>query len=117
MRRGRRLSDGERRTRVVRRGIIRRSIGDLYHFLLNCSWLYLLIIGLMAFVTANALFALAYLGGNDSIKNARPDSFTDAFFFSVQTMMTIGYGTMAPGTLYANILALLRGFAGVKARK
>ena len=30
------------------------------------------------------------------IANARPGSFADAFFFSVQTMATIGYGNMSP---------------------
>ncbi len=108
-----RPSDGDGRDKPVQTGIIRRSIGDLYHFLSNCSWVYLLIIAMMAFVVANVVFAFAYLAGKDSIKNAHPGSFTDAFFFSVQTMMTIGYGTMAPQTLYANILVTFEAFTGL----
>ena len=39
-----------------------------------------------------------------SIANARQASFEDAFFFSVQTMATIGYGGMAPATRYGHLL-------------
>ncbi len=39
-----------------------------------------------------------------AIQNARPGSFADAFFFSVQCISTIGFGAMVPATLYANLL-------------
>jgi len=35
-------------------------------------------------------FALIYLIPGDAIANARPGSFADAFFFSIQTIATIG---------------------------
>src|SRR4029077_2976104 len=57
-----------------------------------------------AFIGINALFGLAYLAVPGSIENARPGSLIDAFFFSVQTMGTIGYGKLTPATLYANVL-------------
>ena len=58
------------------------------------------------FTILNALFALAYMidGG---IANARRGSFADAFFFSVQTMATIGYGRLAPTTAFANMLTVI----------
>jgi inward rectifier potassium channel len=80
------------------------TLGDLYHFLLNASWLRLLTVLTMAYLAANALFACGYLLAGDGISNARPGSFADAFFFSVQTLATIGYGSMVPGSLYANLL-------------
>jgi len=65
------------------------------------------------YLVANALFALAYLAGGDDLANARPHSFVDAFFFSVQTMATIGYGAIAPKTVYANVLVAIEAFVGV----
>jgi inward rectifier potassium channel len=62
------------------------------------------LIGSAAYIGGNVLFALLYLLEAGAITNARPGSFADAFFFSVQTMATIGYGHMAPASLYANLL-------------
>jgi inward rectifier potassium channel len=76
--------------------------GDLYHELLRAPWsLTLLCIAAMV-LAVNVLFACVYLltGG---IANARPGSFADAFFFSVQTVGTIGYGAMYPQTLAAHL--------------
>jgi inward rectifier potassium channel len=76
---------------------------DFYFYLLSWSWPAMLSCIVATFLAANALFALLYMavGGVD---NARPGSFADAYFFSVQTMGTIGYGTMAPRSLGANLL-------------
>ena len=48
-----------------------------------------------------------------SIDNAGPGSFADAFFFSVQTMATIGYGVMSPATRYANLLVTIESLLGM----
>ncbi|HET9751865.1 MAG TPA: ion channel, partial [Myxococcales bacterium] len=55
-----------------------------------------------AFLLVNAVFAVGFLftGG---IAGARAGSFADAFFFSVQTLGTIGYGAMHPQTLAAHL--------------
>jgi len=87
---------------------------DLYHFLVTSSWPAL--IGLIAagFAVANLVFALGYyLDGG--IENARPGSFTDAFFFSVQTMATIGYGKMVPISMFTNILVSIEALSGLVA--
>ncbi len=86
---------------------------DLYHDLLASSWQRLLAILAAAFVAINTLFALAYLAVPGSIENARPGSLTDAFFFSVQTMGTIGYGKLTPATLYANVLVTVEVLVGL----
>ncbi|PMB24517.1 ATP-sensitive inward rectifier potassium channel 10, partial [Fischerella thermalis CCMEE 5319] len=72
-------------------------------------------LGLIAlfYLTTNALFALAYLAGGDCIANARPGSFLDAFFFSVQTLASIGYGAMFPKTTYANIIVTIEAMMGL----
>ncbi len=88
---------------VVRLGQT-RDLRDLYHALLTMRWPTFLGGMAAAYIGANVVFALLYLAGGKSIANARPGSFADAFFFSVQTMATIGYGVMYPQTLYANLL-------------
>ena len=78
-------------------------IQDLYHRVLDLRWSwYFASIGFGFFVT-NALFACLYLLQPGSITNS-DGSFRDAFFFSVQTLATIGYGGMAPATLYGHLL-------------
>src|SRR5437879_2515036 len=70
----------------------RRGFGDLYHFMLRISWCAFLLGGVVLYIAPNALFALFYLLQPGAIAHARPGSFADAFFFSVQTIATIGYG-------------------------
>lgn len=89
-----------------------RRFADVYHYLLTAPWPLLLLIVIGAFAAVNAVFAAAYLldGG---IENARRGSFADAFFFSVQTMATIGYGKMAPASLFANALTTVEAVTGL----
>jgi inward rectifier potassium channel len=60
----------------------------------------------------NACFALGYVvvGG---VTGAAPGSLVDAFFFSVQTMGTIGYGAMYPASRAANLLVVAESVAGL----
>ena len=98
---------------VVRLGLPRLHFPDLYHWLLTLSWPgFFTLISLLYLIT-NSLFALAYLAGGDCIANARPGSFQDAFYFSVQTMATIGYGAMYPRTDYANIIVAIQALFGL----
>jgi inward rectifier potassium channel len=97
---------------VNRVGLKAHPIADVYHYALRAPWSVLLgMIGGL-YLSANAIFALIYLlvGG---ISNARPGSFGDAFFFSVQTMATIGYGQMWPTTVIAEILVTAEAMVGL----
>ena len=58
------------------------------------------------YLLINAAFAVLYLLSN-GVANAHPESFLDSFYFSVQTMGTIGYGAMYPKTHLANLLVVL----------
>jgi inward rectifier potassium channel len=87
---------------------------DFYHQLMTSSWPKLLLQVIASFLMVNGLFAAAYLLGG-GIHNARPGSFADAFFFSVQTMATIGYGSMTPDGLFANILVSTEAVTGLLA--
>jgi inward rectifier potassium channel len=99
---------------IERRGIPRRRLTyDAYHRLLVLPWRWLIAVVTAFYLTVNALFALAYLGIGNAIENARPGSFEDAFFFSVQTMATIGYGKLAPSGLGGNILVTIQSILGI----
>jgi inward rectifier potassium channel len=86
---------------------------DPYHLLLTIPWPGFLILICLSYITINALFAIAYLLGGDCIANARPGSFLDVFFFSVQTLASIGYGAMYPKTTYANIIVTIEAMIGL----
>jgi inward rectifier potassium channel len=109
----RRIVNQSGRPNVVRRGVSRLYWRDPYHLLLTLPWYKTLAIISLGYVLANALFALAYLAGGDGIENARPGNFLDAFFFSVQTMASIGYGAMYPKTIYAHILVTIESLLGL----
>ncbi len=103
------------RARVRAIGLQRAWHKDLYHFVLAQSWpRFFLLTGLM-FVATNLVFALLYWAVPGSVANARPGSFEDAFYFSVQTLATIGYGGMTPATRYAHIVVTFEAFVGVLA--
>lgn len=102
-----------RRFDIVRKGLSHSKWRDPYHLLLTLNWTQFIGLTIVSYLVLNTLFALLYLAGGDCIKNARPGSFADAFFFSVQTMATIGYGAMYPQTDYANVLVSIEAFAGL----
>lgn len=86
---------------------------DPYHLMLTIHWSgFLGIIGFLYFIV-NTLFALLYLLQPGGVTNVRPGSFSDAFFFSVQTLATIGYGVMSPQTFYANTIVTFEAMAGL----
>ncbi len=108
--------DANGRLRIVPVGLVRQRRKDLYYTLLAASWPTLLVFLATAFLITNVLFAFAYLElGDGSIENARSDSFADLFFFSVQTMATIGYGKLLPHTVAANLLVSFEAFLGLLA--
>src|SRR5262249_27446636 len=65
------------------------------------------------FFATNTFFALLYMSAPGSVLNARDGSFEDAFFFSVQTLATIGYGVMSPGTRFGHIVVTLEALTGI----
>jgi len=94
---------------VDRTGLSFWSSLSLYHSLLTMSWRKFLLMIVLGYVGTNAFFALLYmLCGPDGLSS--PDSgdlsnaFARAFFFSVQTFSTIGYGHAYPKSLAANII-------------
>jgi inward rectifier potassium channel len=85
---------------------------DLYHNLLKISWVKVFLVYVVAFLTVNLVFASLYLLVPGSISSPAND-FTSAYFFSVQTFSTVGYGIIAPVSLYGNIIVVLEIMTGV----
>ncbi len=96
---------------VVVVGATPHPIRDLYHWLLKAGWVHVLGLITALFLGVNVLYALAFIvvGG---IANSH-GTFSDAFFFSVQTMGTIGYGAMYPQTMAANVLVTSEAVVGL----
>jgi inward rectifier potassium channel len=87
-----------------------RLFTDFYHQLLTSSWPVLLLQIAFAFIVVNILFAFGYyLDGG--IENAH--GFFDVFFFSVETIATIGYGKMSPITTVSHILMSVEALCGI----
>ena len=98
---------------VVVVGRERTGWNDLYHRVLTMPLLGLLALLAAVYLVANFIFAVLYYIEPGDISGARAGSFADAFFFSVQTLGTEGYGVMAPHTLYANLLMTLESFCNL----
>jgi inward rectifier potassium channel len=98
---------------VLAFGLRRRWFGDLYHKALTVSWPAFLALDLGFYLAMNVVFATLYLLQPGSISNAQPGAFGDAFFFSVETIATIGYGVMSPATLYANLVMTIESSVGI----
>lgn len=90
----------------------------LYHYLITTSWPHFLLWVTLAFVGLNGLFAVAYVAlGPGALQGATaaatPDRLVEAFFFSVHTFTTIGYGNIVPLSTGANIVSSAEALVGL----
>jgi inward rectifier potassium channel len=91
---------------------------SLYHYFLTISWPKFFAIVTAGYVGANTMFALAYLAcGRDSLAGVEPThaggAFWRAFFFSVETIGTIGYGNITPNNFAAHGVMAVEALAGL----
>ena len=94
-------------------GVRRFDWTDPYHLAVTLSWPSFLAAFLSFYLFLNLIFALLYVAIPGSVMNAKPGSLADAFFFSVQTLATVGYGVMSPQTLYAHVVSTAETFVGI----
>ena len=86
-------------------GASRFDLHDPYHLAVSLSWPGFVVAMIGCWLAINVVFALLYVASPGDVANARPGSFLDVFFFSVETLATVGYGVMAPSTLYSHVVS------------
>ena len=86
---------------------------DLYHWILSLSWPRFTLVVLALYMGLNLSFAACYVAQPGSIAEMPPHSFADAFFFSIETFATVGYGHMHPATTYGHIIVSIETLAGM----
>ncbi|MCB9780380.1 MAG: low temperature requirement protein A [Alphaproteobacteria bacterium] len=86
---------------------------DLYLFFMEGPWSQLLIAAVAGFFLTNLGFAGLYMLQPDAIGGQGAQDFGDAFAFSVQTLTTIGYGAMSPGSSYGDFLVAIESLVGI----
>ena len=107
----------DRALRVRPIGLSHLRPGDLYHALLRMSWPGITLLFVGAFTTFNLTFALLYWLDPRGIRAGsaplEAGHFWECFFFSVQTVATIGYGNLYPVSTYANVLVVIEITIGI----
>ena len=88
-----------------KKGVSRFDMRDPYHLAVALTWPQFLATLLAIYLLVNVIFATLFWLIPGSVANARPHDFGDAFFFSIETLATVGYGEMYPATLYRHVIA------------
>lgn len=107
----RRVKAGQRE--ILTEGFRRVVFHDLFHYFMTITWPQLFATFAIFFLTFDALFGCAYYFVPGCIANLNPPGFAGAFFFSVETLATVGYGDMHPQTVYGHSVAMIEIFVGL----
>ena len=86
---------------------------DTYHLILTLSWPGFAGLVFGIYLLINLVFAALYMLNPHAVAEMRPGSFFDAFFFSVETLATVGYGHMYPETFYGHLITMLEIMVGM----
>jgi inward rectifier potassium channel len=97
----------------VSHGLAPAVLQDLYHYFMTVTWPQ--VFGTIAafFLIFDTLFGCLYDLVPGCIANLNPPGFFGSFFFSVETLATVGYGDMHPQTLYGHVVAMTEMFVGL----
>ncbi len=98
---------------VVTEGIVRPIFHDLFHHFMTVSWPRLFATLATFFLVFDLLFGYLYYLVPGCIANLNPPGFAGDFFFSVETLATVGYGEMHPETFYGHLVAMIEIFVGL----
>jgi inward rectifier potassium channel len=108
----------QRKLTIGRRDIITHGMPklfwhDIFHYTMTATWpAFFTVVGGL-FLALNGLFAALYGLAPAGIANHQSGDFWGAFYFSVETFATVGYGDMHPQTPLAHIIATLEIFTGM----
>jgi inward rectifier potassium channel len=116
-------SGRQRKTHIIRlgpreietRGLAQGFWTDLYHRSMSVYWPVFFGTAAAIFVALNAIFAFVYWLGDQPIANVSPDLPLplSMFYFSIETLATVGYGDMHPQTNYGHLVATVEIFTGM----
>lgn len=117
------LTDGRMMNADGSFNVERETMGiwdNTYHYLITMSWGNFFLLALCCYVLINSIFAVLYcIIGIEHLGGVTPGglfhNFINAYFFSSQTLTTVGYGHISPDGLPAGIMASLESFAGLLA--
>ena len=107
---GRLVRVGAREVRA--HGLRSHAWRDLFHHSMTAPWSLFFASFAGIFLTINTFYATLYWLGDAPIANART-GFADLFYFSIETLATVGYGDMHPQTSYGHLIATLEIFTGM----
>ncbi len=94
-------------------GVKRYDWGDPYYIALALPWRWFLVLTMAYYLLVNLFFAALYVLQPGSVSNVGPGALGDAFFFSVQTFATVGYGAMSPQSMYGQVVSAIEIFVGL----
>jgi inward rectifier potassium channel len=96
-----------------KKGVSRFDMRDPYHLAVALTWPQFLASLLAIYLLVNVVFATLFWLIPGSVANAPPHDFGDIFFFSIETLSTVGYGDMYPATLYGHVIATIEIVCGL----
>lgn len=108
---GRRLTVSGRQ--IITHGLPRRIWQDLYHFCMTVGGVKLFAALSGLFLLFNLLYAALYALQPGDVTNVNPAGYWGLFFFSIETLATVGYGDMHPRTVYGHVVASCEIFTGL----
>lgn len=86
---------------------------DLSHNAMTVSWTTFILASAFGFIVINGFFAALFMLGQHPIANVAEENFIYYFYFSIETLGTVGYGDMHPQSHYGHIVASIEIFTGV----
>jgi inward rectifier potassium channel len=104
---------------IVKTGAQLRHRFSLFHILLSISNVQFISLVVLIYFCINLVFAAAYFAlgpqslGIDTATRCTSSDFWNCFFFSAQTLTTVGYGALAPQNLPANIISSIESLLGL----
>jgi inward rectifier potassium channel len=103
----------------IKRKVSDKHLGfDIYHWLLSISWTQFFILVFGSYVVVNTLFALVYFSiGADKFGGTEvgtgSEKFYQLFFFSAQTLTTVGYGHVYPNSVFTSSVSAIESMLGL----
>src|ERR1017187_10472477 len=106
---GERMLNQDGSFNVERRGLKYFEEKGIYHWLITMTWPRFVLLLFSSYLVVNTAFAILYvLAGLENLDGMKvlsfPGKFLEAFFFSAQTVTTVGYGRLNPVGFWSNII-------------